>query len=65
MLNAQEFAVERTDGLRITLQNGAIVHLRPSGNAPEMRIYAEANTVAAAETLLGHGLAALQRLLTV
>ena len=31
-----------TDGLRITLTNGRIVHLRPSGNAPELRCYAEA-----------------------
>ncbi|WP_420407497.1 phosphomannomutase [Hoeflea sp.] len=31
-----------TDGLRVTLDGGRIVHLRPSGNAPEMRIYAEA-----------------------
>ncbi|OCW55974.1 phosphomannomutase [Hoeflea olei] len=31
-----------TDGLRVTLDSGAIVHLRPSGNAPELRIYSEA-----------------------
>lgn len=32
-----------TDGLRITLSNDCIVHLRPSGNAPELRCYAEAD----------------------
>ena len=37
-------AVDQTDGLRITLGNGDIVHLRQSGNAPELRCYAEANT---------------------
>jgi len=31
------------DGLRITFANGEIVHLRPSGNAPELRCYAEAD----------------------
>lgn len=34
--------LDRTDGLRITFANGEIVHLRPSGNAPELRCYAEA-----------------------
>ena len=35
--------VDETDGLRITLAEGSIVHLRPSGNAPELRCYAEAD----------------------
>ncbi|MBU4531612.1 MAG: phosphomannomutase [Hoeflea sp.] len=35
-------AVDLTDGLRVTLDDGCMVHLRPSGNAPEMRIYSEA-----------------------
>ncbi|MDF1610318.1 phosphomannomutase [Hoeflea sp. YIM 152468] len=34
--------VDLTDGLRVTFENGEIVHLRPSGNAPEMRVYSEA-----------------------
>lgn len=37
-------AVDTTDGLRITFSNGEIVHLRPSGNAPEFRCYTEADT---------------------
>ena len=36
-------SVDNTDGLRITLVDGVIVHLRPSGNAPELRCYAEAD----------------------
>ena len=40
------------DGLRVTLTGGSIVHLRPSGNAPEFRCYVEAATQAAAEDLL-------------
>lgn len=35
--------VDETDGLRITLVDERIVHLRPSGNAPELRCYAEAD----------------------
>ncbi|MDQ6993042.1 MAG: phosphomannomutase [Mariprofundus sp.] len=31
-----------TDGLRITFANEEVVHLRPSGNAPELRCYNEA-----------------------
>ena len=34
--------VDRTDGLRITFDSGEIAHLRPSGNAPELRAYTEA-----------------------
>ncbi len=35
-------AVDHTDGLRITFASGEIAHLRPSGNAPELRAYTEA-----------------------
>lgn len=34
--------INLTDGLRVLLASGRIVHLRPSGNAPEFRVYAEA-----------------------
>lgn len=35
---------DTTDGLRITMSNQEIIHLRPSGNAPELRCYSEAAT---------------------
>lgn len=35
---------DMTDGLRITFGNDEVVHLRPSGNAPELRCYTEAGT---------------------
>ncbi|MDF1551886.1 MAG: phosphomannomutase [Deferrisomatales bacterium] len=35
-------AVDRTDGVRLTFASGEVVHLRPSGNAPEFRCYTEA-----------------------
>jgi phosphomannomutase len=41
-----------TDGLRFTFANGDIVHLRPSGNAPEFRCYVEASSQTQAQTLL-------------
>jgi phosphomannomutase len=34
--------IDRTDGVRMTFENDEIVHLRPSGNAPEFRCYNEA-----------------------
>ena len=34
--------LDTTDGLRITFASGEIAHLRPSGNAPELRAYTEA-----------------------
>jgi phosphomannomutase len=40
-----------TDGLRVSFASGDIVHLRPSGNAPELHCYAEANSVERARTL--------------
>jgi phosphomannomutase len=39
------------DGLRLTFGNGDIVHLRASGNAPELRCYTEAETEATAKFL--------------
>ena len=40
-----------TDGLRITFASGEVVHLRPSGNAPELRCYNEADSPARAEQM--------------
>ena len=36
--------LDATDGLRITFKNQEVIHLRPSGNAPELRCYTEAHT---------------------
>lgn len=44
--------VNQIDGLRISLSNKDIIHLRPSGNAPELRCYAESDTEAAAIALV-------------
>lgn len=37
-------AFDTTDGLRVTFEDGDIIHLRPSGNAPELRCYTESAT---------------------
>lgn len=44
-------AVDTTDGLRISFDRSVIIHLRASGNAPELRCYTEAPTAAAAKDL--------------
>jgi phosphomannomutase len=44
-------SVNTVDGLRLNFTNGDIVHLRPSGNAPELRCYAEADTAERAQAL--------------
>lgn len=43
--------VDTTDGVRLTFPDGDIVHLRASGNAPELRCYAEATNLDAAKSL--------------
>lgn len=44
--------IDTTDGLRMTMPGGRVLHLRPSGNAPEFRIYAEAASRGGAQDLL-------------
>lgn len=56
-------ATDRTDGLRLTLASGRVAHMRPSGNAPEFRLYIEAESPGQAEALLGRGLGLLRDLL--
>lgn len=47
-----EAAVDQTDGLRVTFKSRDILHLRPSGNAPEFRCYAESESPERAEALV-------------
>ncbi len=49
-----------TDGLRLTFSKGEIIHLRPSGNAPELRCYAEAENQIRANELVQTCLAAIK-----
>lgn len=50
--------LDYTDGVRISFDNGDITHVRPSGNADELRIYAVAETPARAEDIVQAGIAA-------
>ncbi|ELP5730574.1 phosphomannomutase [Vibrio vulnificus] len=54
-------AVDITDGLRITLSDSSIFHLRPSGNAPELRCYAEAQSYEQALAIVNQVLAKVQQ----
>lgn len=60
--NAELLTVDLTDGLRMVLTDDLIIHLRPSGNAPELRCYAEASTVEKAQALVSKVLLQVQKL---
>lgn len=62
-LGEAEAVADHADGLRLTLKSGRFVHLRPSGNAPELRCYAEAETPQAAAALLAAGLGRMAKAL--
>jgi len=49
-------AVDVLDGIRLGFTNGDVAHVRPSGNAPQLRIYAVADTVERAEAIVAEGL---------
>jgi len=49
--------LDETDGLRIYLGNQDIVHLRPSGNAPELRCYAETAVIERSKQIVEKALA--------
>ncbi|WP_187431731.1 Phosphoglucosamine mutase (plasmid) [Roseobacter fucihabitans] len=59
-LGKQEHNMDLTDGLRLTLTDGDVIHIRPSGNAPELRLYIETNDPVVAQTLLARALGALR-----
>jgi phosphomannomutase len=47
----QPVSRDLTDGLRVVFDDQAIIHLRPSGNAPELRCYSEASMPEIAERM--------------
>src|SRR5262249_35861879 len=49
--------IDYTDGIRIQFDNGDVAHVRPSGNADEMRIYAVADSQARADEIAALGIA--------
>ena len=59
-LAEEEASTDQTDCLRISCSSGNIVHLRPSGNAPEFRVYVEAANRADSEHLLARVLQSIR-----
>lgn len=59
--NTSQIDCNTTDGLRMTFANGEIIHLRPSGNAPELRCYCEADTEPRARQLVQAVLTRIQQ----
>lgn len=57
-------ATDTTDGVRMTFSGGAVVHIRPSGNAPELRCYVEADSDASASALLTEALDRMRQALS-
>jgi phosphomannomutase len=49
--------VDYTDGVRVLFDNGDVAHVRPSGNADELRIYAVADTQKRADAIAAMGVA--------
>jgi phosphomannomutase len=43
--------LDETDGLRMSFASGAVIHFRPSGNAPELRCYTETDAEESARNL--------------
>lgn len=50
--NESIISVNLLDGVRIQLENGKIIHLRASGNAPELRCYCESTSIADVESMV-------------
>ena len=44
------------DGVRVYFANGDVAHVRPSGNAPQLRIYANSDSQARADEIVAIGL---------
>ena len=61
--SARSAPTDTLDGVRMTLASGETVHLRLSGNAPELRCYVEAADAERAGALLASVLGDVERLL--
>lgn len=56
-------AIDHTDGVRASFAGGVVIHLRGSGNAPELRCYTEADSEAGAVAINASAVAAIRALL--
>ena len=55
--------IDTIDGVRVSFDSGKVVHIRPSGNAPELRCYVEADSQKDADEVLQRTLVGLQNLI--
>ncbi|MEP0944654.1 MAG: phosphomannomutase, partial [Rhizobiaceae bacterium] len=62
IIGAALVSSDDTDGWRMTFANEDVVHIRPSGNAPELRIYVESDSDESAAMLLQHARASIETL---
>ena len=60
--NLKVVDINQIDGLRLTLDDGVIVHLRPSGNAPELRCYVETNSQEKSDNLVKQVLSSIGKI---
>lgn len=49
-------SIDCLDGLRLRFTNGDVAHVRPSGNAPQLRIYAVSDSEQRADAIVAMGL---------
>jgi phosphomannomutase len=56
-----DLSIDTTDGLRLSSSSGEVIHLRPSGNAPELRCYAQARDPKQAAMIVQQCLGAISR----
>ncbi len=53
--------INQIDGLRLTFDNDVIIHLRPSGNAPELRCYVETDSQDTSDKLVKQTLTSISQ----
>jgi phosphomannomutase len=58
---AKIISINKTDGLRMSISNNDTIHIRPSGNAPELRVYIETSTMDKSEGLVALVITALKK----
>jgi phosphomannomutase len=58
---AKIISINKTDGLRMSISNNDTIHIRPSGNAPELRVYIETSTMDKSEGLVDAVITALKK----
>ena len=56
-------SIDLSDGVRFGLENGAVVHFRASGNAPELRAYVETDAAETTELMLEKIMSSLAKML--